>query len=271
MTGTSNEPRTEAELLALAQQGDRGAFDELLTPLIPRLRQLLRRMVGDPQQAADLLQDTLVRAYTRLGSFRGDARLATWLYAIASRLAVDHLASRRLEANAKLRLRDHVHTDPTHAAELERHFASGPGFDAREHVAFCFTCVSRSLAPEDQAALILRDVLELTNDEAARALDLTTSVLRHRLAAARAEMQLRYQGLCRLVSKTGVCYQCEGLRNSFPDAYRGPSVPVLAEPHDTADTSYRRRLAVVRSSNADADTSQPFHDFLWRALGTMQV
>jgi RNA polymerase sigma-70 factor (ECF subfamily) len=268
MTGAPHAPRTEAELLSLAQQGDRAAFDELLTPLIPRLRQLLRRMVGDPQETADLLQDTLVRAYTRLGTFRGDARLATWLHSIASRLAIDHLAARRLEADAQVRLRDHMHAEPTHKAELERHFASGH-YDAREHVAFCFGCVSRSLAPEDQAALVLRDVLELTNDEAAKALDVTTSVLRHRLTAARAEMQLRYQGLCRLVSKSGVCYQCEGLRAAFPEAYRGPEVPVLAEPNDTADTAYRRRLAVVRAADPDTGASQPFHDFLWRTLSAL--
>jgi RNA polymerase sigma-70 factor (ECF subfamily) len=267
---TSIAPRSEQELLALAQQGDRSAFDELMSPLVPKLRQFLRRMVGNPHDADDLVQDTLVRAYTRLGAFRGDSKLTTWLYAIASRLAIDHLASRRLAADAKLRLRDEVHASPVHLDELRRHLASeSTRFDAREHIAFCFGCVSRSLPPDEQAALVLRDVLELSNEEAARVLDVTTSVLRHRLASARGAMQARYEGLCRLVSKTGVCHQCEGLREAFPEERQGPPVPVLAEATDTPRSAYRRRLAVVRSADVEGGAADAFHAFLWRVLASL--
>jgi RNA polymerase sigma-70 factor (ECF subfamily) len=263
--------RSEAELVALAQQGDRHAFEVLIEQRIPALRRLLRRLVGDPQDAADLLQDTLVRAYTRFGTFRGDAKLTTWLYTIATRIAIDYLESRRLRADAKLRLRDHVHDDPHHAAELEEiRNDEGSRFDAREHIAFCFACVSRSLPTEEQAALVLRDVLELGNDEAARVLEISTSVLRHRLARARTTMQTRYEGLCRLVSKTGVCYQCEGLRDSFPDGRGGPDVPTLAQPDDRPGQSLRRRLAVVRDADVESGASQRFHALLWRALATLQ-
>lgn len=259
-------PADEAELLELAKHGDRRAFDQLLAPHIPKLRNLVRRMVGDPQDTADLVQDALMRAHTRLGTFRGESRLSTWLYAIATRVAIDFLATRRLAADAKVRLKEHVHAH--HGDELARMWsADGSPFDAREHIAFCFGCVSRSLPPEDQAALVLRDVLDLSNDEAAKALDITTSVLRHRLANARAAMQDRYEGLCRLVSKTGVCYQCEGLRESFPERSRGPAVPVLADA--TPDAAFRKRLAVVREADVDTGASQEFHDFLWRALARL--
>ncbi len=269
---SATRPRSEQQLIELAQHGDRAAFDELMTPLLAGLRQLLRRMVGDPHDADDLLQDVLIRAHTRLGTFRGEAKLTTWLYTIATRLAIDHLGSRRLRADAQLRLRDHVHADPRHSAELERMLGSETArFDAREHIAFCFSCVARSLSPEEQAALVLRDVLELSNDEAARALELSTSVLRHRLSAARTTMQERYDDLCRLVSKTGVCYQCEGLRASFPVAGRGPEVPVLRQADDDPEHAYRRRLTVVRSTDPDQGVAHHFHDFLWRALATLDT
>src|SRR6185503_2834666 len=113
----------------------------------------------------------------------------------------------------------------------------------------------------------LRDVLELSNDEAAKALDVTTSVLRHRLATAREAMQDRYDGLCRLVSKTGVCYQCEGLRDAFPERARGPAVPVIADA--TPDGALRKRLAVVRDADIEDGAAREFHDFLWRALARM--
>lgn len=230
-------------------------FDEQVEPELPKLRRLLRRLVGDPQDAADLLQETLLRAFTRFDTFRGESALSTWLYAIATRIALDYLRTRTLDATAKLALKEH-----THAAfpdELASHF-QGSAFDAREHIAFCFGCVSRSLAPEQQAALVLRDVMELSNDEAAKVLDVTTSVLRHHLAAARAAMEERYHGLCRLVSKTGACWQCEGLRSAFADG--GPPVPELPD--------LRVRLQVVRDADPDGP-ARAFHAFLWRALATL--
>lgn len=256
---------TEAELLALAQHGDRRAFDALLRPHVPRLENLLRRMVGDVHAADDLLQETLVRVCDRLGQFRGEAKLTTWLHTIATRIALDYLASRRLATNAQVRLRELAHAE--HATELNGYLASG-SFDARRHIAFCFACVARSLDPDEQAALVLRDVVGLDNREAAGVLGLTTSVLRHRLAHARTEMQAKYAGLCRLVSKTGVCYQCEGLRATFPEAVRGDPVPVLATPGDSPVAAYRRRVDVVREAEQQSSEPLPFHTFLWRVLGT---
>ncbi len=251
---------SDERLLELARHGDGAAFDALVAPHRPLVERVLRRMIGDREDAADLVQETLVRAYTRFGTFRGEAKLSTWLCAIATRLAIDHLAARRLEGDAKLKLREHVHA--RHGEELSR-FLAESRFDVREHIAFCFGCVSRSLPAEEQAALVLRDVLELSNDEAAEIAGVTTSVLRHRLAAARTAMQERYEGLCRLVSKTGACWQCEGLRGGFRE--QGPEVPAIAGA--TPEEAWEKRLAVVRGADLDGGPARAFHDFLWRALG----
>ncbi len=253
---------TDEDRLELAKHGDRRAFDELVTPHVAKMKNLVRRMVGHPQDSEDIAQDALVRAYTRLGTFRGESSLSTWLCAIATRVAIDHLATRRADRDIKLALKQYVHEtmdDPFWA------LVKTTAFDAREHIAFCFGCVSRSLPVEEQAALVLRDVLELSNDEAAHALDVTTSVLRHRLASARAAMQERYAGLCRLVSKDGVCYQCEGLRDAFPDEQRGPAVPVIADAQP--EGAMRKRLAIVRDADLDGP-SRELHAFLWRAVSS---
>jgi RNA polymerase sigma-70 factor (ECF subfamily) len=251
---------TDDERLELAKHGDRRAFDELVAPHLAKMKNLVRRMVGHPQDSEDITQDALVRAYTRLGTFRGESSLSTWLCAIATRVAIDHLATRRAQGDLKLALKEYVHETRNDEFWVQ---VKASSFDAREHIAFCFGCVSRSLPVEEQAALVLRDVLELSNDEAAHALDVTTSVLRHRLASARTAMQERYAGLCRLVSKEGVCYQCEGLRNVFPEEQRGPAVPVIEDA--TPDGALRKRLAVVRDADLDGP-GHALHDFLWRAV-----
>jgi len=89
-------------------------------------------------------------------------------------------------------------------------------FEVREHIAYCFACVGRSLPADEQAALVLSDVVEMSARDAARVLGTSESVYRHRLSAARQLMTEKYEGLCALVSKTGICHQCKGLRQIAP-------------------------------------------------------
>lgn len=74
----------EHELLARARAGDSYAFDTLAREYAPQVYRLALRMLGDEDEAEDLLQETMVRAFRGLRSFRGDASFGTWLYAIAS-------------------------------------------------------------------------------------------------------------------------------------------------------------------------------------------
>jgi RNA polymerase sigma-70 factor (ECF subfamily) len=257
------------ELVRRARAGDRAAFDELVRPHVASLRGVIRRMVGHPEDTSDLVQDTLERALARLESFRGSAEFATWLHAIGIRLAIDHLRERRRwRWDAQEHVRHYLHETVERDHGVEAAFST-PGFvfDVREHVAFCFTCVARSLEPEEQAALVLRDVLGYSNQEAADMLGLSEPVLRHRLAAARGGMQQRFEGLCAIVNQRGVCYQCAGLRER--NGNRGPAVPDLGG--QPSDDSYRARLRVVRDSNVDDGRSQVFHDLVWRALETLEA
>ena len=127
-------------------------------------------------------------------------------------------------------------------------------YEVREHISYCFTCVGRSLPPDELAALVLRDVIDMSARDASTALNVSDSVLRHRLAAARKSMQDRYDGLCSLVSKTGVCYQCKGLQMIAPEDRKGGPVPDLDD--------FEARCAVVRGS--DSVSMEDLHNVFWR-------
>ena len=79
--------------------GDRKAFEEMVIQESPRLYRVILRVLGEPDEAQSILQETFLQAWQRLDTFRGDSRFTTWLYAIGINLAKGSLRkSRRLSS-----------------------------------------------------------------------------------------------------------------------------------------------------------------------------
>ena len=88
-------PRSaEAALVERCRRGDLGAFEEVYRTHSGRLYGLVLRMVGNPSDAEDLLQEIFLSAHRKLEGFRGDSALGTWLYRLATNHCLDHLRSR---------------------------------------------------------------------------------------------------------------------------------------------------------------------------------
>jgi RNA polymerase sigma-70 factor, ECF subfamily len=88
---------SRADDLALVErcrQGDLGAFEEVYRSHSRRLYGLALRMLGNPADAEDMLQDIFLAAHRKLDSFRGESALGTWLYRLAVNLCLDYLRSR---------------------------------------------------------------------------------------------------------------------------------------------------------------------------------
>ncbi|WP_428940155.1 sigma-70 family RNA polymerase sigma factor [Fontivita pretiosa] len=81
----------DGELFRLAQQGDRAAFGQIVVRFQHRLYNAILRMVGDPEEARELAQETFTRALVKIDSFRGEAQPYTWLFRIAMNLAISQL------------------------------------------------------------------------------------------------------------------------------------------------------------------------------------
>jgi RNA polymerase sigma-70 factor (ECF subfamily) len=76
-------------------------------------------------------------------------------------------------------------------------------------------------------------------------------------------MERTFDGLCALVNKQGVCYQCSGLRGVIPEAERqGEAVPL--------SLPFVRRLEIVRECSVDAGQSQELHDLFWRRIAELE-
>lgn len=105
--------RADLELAKRCSNGDAGAFEELYRQHAGRLFNLASRMVGSQQEAEDLLQEVFLHAYRKLGSFRGDSSLATWLYRLGMNQCLDHLRGRQVRmSQATDSLDDEVAAEP---------------------------------------------------------------------------------------------------------------------------------------------------------------
>lgn len=255
---------SNAQTIASAQAGDRAAFSQLIAESATPLRAVIRRMVGHPDDTEELYQDTLLKAWQKIASYRADASFSTWLCAIGARTALDFLrAQKPWRERAQIAYGNECATDPDLGAEVLATL-SEPSFtfDVHEHIAYCFACVGRSLPAEQQAALVLREVLELSAKEAAEALALTESVFKHHLSAARKTMTTAFDSLCSLVNKNGVCYQCKGLRMASSN-----SAHEKTETIDNLD----ERIKLIRTVNLDSGVSKVMHDLFWRRTAEFEA
>ena len=88
-------PDELAHLVAAARGGDRAAFEELVRATSAETYTLAFRLVGNEEDARDVVQETYLRAYKGIGKFRGDAQFSTWLYRITANCAATHLGRRK--------------------------------------------------------------------------------------------------------------------------------------------------------------------------------
>jgi RNA polymerase sigma-70 factor (ECF subfamily) len=261
----------EAQLVEKARQGDSLAFGSLLEPWRKPLFGYIYRMVTLRQDAEDLLQDVLVRVLEGIRTYRGEARFKSWLFGIATHVCLDHLrAKKRWRVEAQLIGEKEALADPQKVEELTA-LMQQPGFsfEIREHIAFCFSCIARTLPPEEQAALMLKEVLGFTGEEAAGILGVSEPVYRHRLSAGRAKMIEDYHGLCALINKTGMCYQCSALQQAAGEGYRGADlvrIEVAPGVAMSAENLFDARLEIVRAADLDAGQTRAVHDLFYSSL-----
>lgn len=162
-------------LALAARDGDERALEGLVRALHPDVHRLCSRMVS-PSAAADLTQDTFVRAWRSLRSFRGDSSARVWVLGVARHVIADHL---RRNARRQ-RIRPTVSTDPD---TLHRYSASG---DVTEvHAA---RSLLDELDDDRREAFVLTQLLGLSYEEAAEACDVPVGTIRSRVARAREQL-----------------------------------------------------------------------------------
>ena len=198
--------------------GDMRAFYERFMEFRPQLKSFLYRLLTDRNDVEDIAQDTFVRAFERLTDFRGEASLKTWVFRIASNLALDLLRKKgRWSADAQDRSKALAVSSPAIAEEFLRVNRNSPhgAYVLKEHIDFCFTCLAKTLPIDQQVALLLKDLFGFSTGEISIVLDRSQGVVKHLLHDARSRMTGIFEHRCALINKNGVCDQCSELAGYF--------------------------------------------------------
>ncbi|MFQ5627700.1 MAG: RNA polymerase sigma factor [bacterium] len=127
----------------------------------PQLKSYLYRLMANRNDMEDLAQDVFILAFENLHSFKAEASLKTWVFTIATNEASRFLKKRKCwQPDTFERTKNLAHRDNEVMAAIDYASQHAPqrAFEIREHIDYCFTCVSKMLPIKQQIALILKDI-----------------------------------------------------------------------------------------------------------------
>ncbi|HSY76924.1 MAG TPA: RNA polymerase sigma factor [Bacteroidia bacterium] len=224
-------------------------FNQEFEGIVGQLKSYLLRITASIADAEDIVQDTYIKAQEKLSTFRGESSLKTWLFTIASNLAKDNLrVQKRWVQNV---------TDITKAAALSnkkffeeamhiRSTSPQGQFEIKEHIAFCFTCISKSLPLEQQLCIFLKEVYEFKVSEITTILNTTEAMVKYYLHTGRTKMINVFEGRCALINKEGVCHQCSELNGIFNPKQKAQEEIMKIEMAQEAEKGNKEHLFDLR-------------------------
>jgi RNA polymerase sigma-70 factor (ECF subfamily) len=193
-------------------------FNREFEGVLGQLKSYLLRITASVADAEDIAQDTYIKGLEKRETFKGESTLKTWLFTIASNLAKDNLrVKKRWTENVTDISRESALQNKAffkEAMDIRMHSPQGQ-FEAKEHIAFCFTCISKSLPLEQQLCVFLKEIYEFKVSEIALIIDTTEAMVKYYLHSGRNKMIQVFDGRCALISKNGVCHQCSELNGIF--------------------------------------------------------
>lgn len=183
----------EEQLITRSQQGDVTAFNQLVLHYQQTVYHTAFRLVGDPDQAADITQDAFLSALRAITSYRGGSSFRAWLMRIATNLVYDHW--RRLQRHPNLSLESLEDDDDQYTpGPLNMLFITDHAVNPEERMLTLelqdlIQRGLRTLPPEQRTALVLCDVQGFSYEEVAQTTQTNMGTVRSRIARARARLR----------------------------------------------------------------------------------
>jgi RNA polymerase sigma-70 factor (ECF subfamily) len=167
----------DAECVRRVQQGDTDSFEILVRRHQRTIYNLVYRLLGDYDEAAEVAQEVFLSAYKSIGQFRGDANFSTWLY----RIGLNHASTRRKNLNNTQQR--HVSFDGTENI-ADAMMDPAKSFEHKE-IQQQVQQALNNLDPDDARIILLRDLQDVPYEDIAEILDIPVGTVKSRLHRAR--------------------------------------------------------------------------------------
>jgi RNA polymerase sigma-70 factor (ECF subfamily) len=184
-----NVSADDHRLIAACLQGDSAAFGELVRCYQDRLYNTVFRLVGNAEDAQDVVQEAFLNAYQSLDSFKGHSEFFTWLYRIAYNTAISLKRKQRVILSLSAGPDGNGRVEPADESDLSQ---PGQGLERVEEERRIQAALNR-LSPEHRVVLILKDMEGQKYEAMAEVLQVPIGTIRSRLHRARAELRLLLQ------------------------------------------------------------------------------
>lgn len=175
-------PDEEPALVKKAKRGDRSAFSRLVKLHQRRIYNLIYRFCRDHDTADELAQETFVKAYMSLDSFREEYRFSSWIGTIATNLTYNYLKRQKRQVSTQDYPIEEIIADPNPGADPSRSLSDKETMIRLEEEV-------EKLPPEYKAVFILRVHEELSYDEIAKKLGIELGTVMSRLFRARSRLK----------------------------------------------------------------------------------
>jgi RNA polymerase sigma-70 factor (ECF subfamily) len=188
-----NNENDDTALVTAFRAGNKQAFNELVAKYQQKIIKIIKAYVRDKNEACDLAQDTFIKAYQAMHTFRDEAGFYTWLYRIAMNTAKNYLLSqsnRNKTQNCEL---DAIKTSKIDTIPALQDSATQESRVMNHEMHQMLLQTIQCLSGELRAAFMLREVYYSSYDEIASIMDCPVGTVRSRIARARKEIEQRVQ------------------------------------------------------------------------------
>lgn len=264
------------KLVQAAVAGDKSALEEVATRLQERLYNLCVRMLGNPDDAEDALQEIMIKIITKLSTFRGESLFTTWAFRVAS----NHLLTMRRNMAEQRGYSFESFEEMVESREIPSSNTNLPELTllVEEMRISCLHFVLLCLDRESRLAYILGEIMEVSSREGAWIMEVANDVYRKKLSRARMRVRNFMMNNCGLVNNNNRC-KCEEqaalLLQSGRDDSPGPvytkkrrrggssHTDIMAELKEMDELT---RVGVLFRSNPAYKTSNSFADEIKRII-----
>src|SRR5271163_3028233 len=186
--GAESQRESDLTLVRQAQREDVGAYDELVRRYQERIYATVYHMTSNHEDANDLVQETFIKAYRALKTFKGDSSFYTWVYRIAVNKTINFLKQRKNRVNMSLNDVDfHAENDPDLVALVSE---KTPRRDLNlAELQDKLNGAMQKLSEHHRMVVTLHDIQDLSHEEIGRIMDCNVGTVRSRLFYARQQLQ----------------------------------------------------------------------------------